>query len=620
MQSFPSIYKTAGKSALLAVLLTSLISCGGGGSSGGSKNSSSTSITSSSSSFSSSSISSAVTSYNLTYSASAGGSISGQSSQNVAAGNTGSSVTAIPAVNYRFTGWSDGSLKATRTDSNIQQSATLTANFAPENIWSTAPYSGAMSLEVLGPRSVNVIWGDNEPRTIMVVSDGITAEVSIGELPGVSWHVGVTSPFKLENLEVDQPVYVALQQDDVITAWSSTTPRKWIADGEIKTIQQMENGNIFLGGDFEYIAPDHGSAVLLPSARSGIANPTPLAFPHVNGLVYSAVDDGQGGWFIGGNFTKVGNHEKPGFAHIDRMGQVLPWQPVEGDIRQIKKRNGILYIGGNYKTASNSYLVALSAFEINNNTPEFHVELADPAGYPGYPASEYPTYVNQVELAKDRIYVHGHINFPDNIIAIDYNGNILNWPTELIDYFSPLKIVTFNNDLYIQTEVFMLPFFYKIDAAGKAGKLSFDLPGERLGGMFNDSEYLYINISFNAAAIDERPASYIRLDAQGNRKFLNLPYTYGPTVIHNEIMYYVNWKADEQQEELRAYDLGNNKDTSWLFSSYPSTISISDKTILISATKLLAGKNYRSGQAVLNENEELLPEITTDSSETRFHP
>ncbi|MBE8716694.1 hypothetical protein C4F51_05765 [Cellvibrio sp. KB43] len=475
-----------------------------------------------------------------------------------------------------------------------------------------------MSLEVLGPRSVNVSWDDNEPRTIMVISDGITAEVSIGELPGVSWHAGVTSPFKLENLKVDQPVYVALQQDDVITAWSSTTPRKWIADGEIKTIQQMENGNIFLGGDFEYIAPDHGSAVLLPSASSGIANPTPLAFPHVNGLVYSAVDDGQGGWFIGGNFTKVGNHEKPGFAHIDRMGQVLPWQPVEGDIRQIKKRNGILYIGGTYKTVSNSYLVALSAFEINNDTPEFHVELADPAGYP-----EYPTYVNQVELAKDRIYVHGHINFPDNIVAIDYNGNILNWPTELIDFFSPLKIVTFNNDLYIQTEVFMLPFFYKIDAAGKAGQLSFDLPGERLWGIFSDSEYLYINIAFNAAAIGEKPAGIIRLDAQGNRSFLNIPSSqipHGTTVVHDEIIYYINRHRDEQQVKLRAFSLKDNKDIPWATSSYPSTVSVSDDTVLISSTVLFAGRTYRPGQAVLNENEELLPEITTDSSGTRFHP
>lgn len=593
MQGFPSIRKFAINGTLLTVLFTTLIGCGG--SSGGSK--SSTPATSSSSS----SFSSVITSYNLTYNANSGGSISGQTSQTVTAGASGSSVTAVPAANYRFAGWSDGSLKATRIDDNVQQSATLTANFAPENLWSTAPYSGQMRLEVLGPRSVNVVWDDSEIRTIMVVSEGITADVSIGAPEGVSWHVGVTSPFKLENLKADIPVYVALQQDDVITAWSSTTPRKLMTDGEVKTVQQLDNGNILLSGDFEYIAPDHGSAVLLPAASSGIAHPTPLAFPHVNGLVYSAVDDGQGGWFIGGNFTRVGNQEKAGFAHIDNRGQVLPWQPVEGDIRQIKKRNGILYIGGNYKTASHSYLTAVSAFEINNNTPEFHVELADPAEHP-----EYPTNIYQVELATDRIYINSDLHLP---MALDFNGNVLNWPqpNQPALQLNTYQVVAFNNDLYLKGEIFMLPFFYKYDAAGKFSEVSFGLPGERLWGMFSDSEYLYMDIEFNAAAIGEQPANHIRLDVQGNRSFLNLPSWYGPIVVHDEIMYYANWRGDDQQGELRAFSLKDNKDITWGLSSYPHTIYVSDNTVLISANPILVGKAYRPGQALLNENEELLP-------------
>lgn len=604
MQSRPSIYK----SALLAALLTSLIGCGG--SSGGSKNSSSTSVTSSSSSFSSSSISSAVTSYNLTYGASAGGSISGQTSQDVAAGSSGSSVTAIPAANYRFTGWSDGSLKATRTDSNIQQSATLTANFAPENIWSTAPYSGAMSLEVLGPRSVNVIWDDNEPRTIMVISEGITAEVSIGAPEGVSWHVGVTSPFKLENLKADIPIYVALQQDDAITAWSSTTPRKLIVDGEIKTIQQMENGNIFLGGDFEYIAPDHGSAVLLPSASSGITNPTPLAFPHVNGLVYSAVDDGQGGWFIGGNFTKVGNHEKPGFAHIDQMGQVLPWQPVEGDIRQIKKRNDVLYIGGTYKTALNPALVAVSAFKINNNTPEFHVELATPVEDD---QRLQPLTVYQIELSSTRIYISGYMPPHKNVMAIDYSGNILNWPQQnSIQLSAPAGIALLGNDVYARvSDGFLSSEFFKANAGGEVTPLTFGLPQERVYRFYGDSEYLYARIQFNPTSNHQQSANHIQIDEAGNIRFLTLPLTDGIVSIYKGMMYYSKYWGDDyegqEQPEVLAYSLIEEKKINWSSPSYPHTIFVSDDTVLISADPILVGKSYRPGQALLNQNEELLP-------------
>ena len=74
----------------------------------------------------------AVNSYTLTYAAGAGGSISGTSPQTVDHGSDGTLVTAVPNTGYHFTSWSDGILTAARTDTNVTDDITVTANFADQ--------------------------------------------------------------------------------------------------------------------------------------------------------------------------------------------------------------------------------------------------------------------------------------------------------------------------------------------------------------------------------------------------------------------------------------------------------------------------------------------------------
>ena len=67
--------------------------------------------------------------YTLTYTSGGNGMISGTSPQTVTYGNSGSSVTAVPASGYQFVDWSDSSTDNPRTDTNVQADATYTANF-----------------------------------------------------------------------------------------------------------------------------------------------------------------------------------------------------------------------------------------------------------------------------------------------------------------------------------------------------------------------------------------------------------------------------------------------------------------------------------------------------------
>ena len=72
----------------------------------------------------------------LTYTADANGWISGDATQTVAFGASGTEVTAVPNANRHFVDWSDGSTENPRTDLNASNHITVMANFAyDESIW-----------------------------------------------------------------------------------------------------------------------------------------------------------------------------------------------------------------------------------------------------------------------------------------------------------------------------------------------------------------------------------------------------------------------------------------------------------------------------------------------------
>src|SRR5450759_2300413 len=68
--------------------------------------------------------------FTLSYTAGAGGTISGTSPQTVNSGASGTLVTAIPNAGYHFVSWSDGKLTPTRTDANVTGNITASATFA----------------------------------------------------------------------------------------------------------------------------------------------------------------------------------------------------------------------------------------------------------------------------------------------------------------------------------------------------------------------------------------------------------------------------------------------------------------------------------------------------------
>jgi uncharacterized repeat protein (TIGR02543 family) len=99
------------------------------------------------------------TTYTLTYTAGANGSIIGTSPQTVVSGADGSAVTAVPNSGYHFVNWSDSSTANPRTDTHVTANIEVAASFAadetptpppPPSGGGNGPIFGSLGGQVLG--------------------------------------------------------------------------------------------------------------------------------------------------------------------------------------------------------------------------------------------------------------------------------------------------------------------------------------------------------------------------------------------------------------------------------------------------------------------------------------
>lgn len=114
-----------------------------------------------------------------------------------------------------------------------------------------------------------------------------------------------------------------------------------VLNGEIR-----RNVILYLGGAFDYVGPATGAGVALDAGGVGVAD---MDFPRVNGPVHAVVADGGGGWFLGGEFSRVGDQARANLAQIDASGAVTAWAPeANGAVRALTLAGGVLYVGGEF--------------------------------------------------------------------------------------------------------------------------------------------------------------------------------------------------------------------------------------------------------------------------------
>ncbi|HKY75155.1 MAG TPA: hypothetical protein VJS45_03375, partial [Acidimicrobiia bacterium] len=109
---------------------------------------------------------------------------------------------------------------------------------------------------------------------------------------------------------------------EAAAAVSDTPDETWITNGDVNSVFRA-GSRIYLGGNFDQVGAATGSGVPLDPTTGARA----ASFPKVNGPVYAAVPDGAGGWYIGGDFTRVGDRSRHNAARILADGSVGAWNP-----------------------------------------------------------------------------------------------------------------------------------------------------------------------------------------------------------------------------------------------------------------------------------------------------
>lgn len=161
-------------------------------------------------------------------------------------------------------------------------------------------------------------------------------------------------------------------------AQPATTPERhfWQTDKDVYTVVET-NGVVYLGGAFTYVGPQSGKAGVV-SLTTGQAR---YDFPNINGTVLAIASDGSGGWFLGGQFTSVGDYLITNLVHVLSNNQVdVNWCPApDYRVLALACANNILYVGGDFQVISGlsrPYFAALDgtsgaaiawAPQVNNN-------------------------------------------------------------------------------------------------------------------------------------------------------------------------------------------------------------------------------------------------------------
>jgi len=134
----------------------------------------------------------------------------------------------------------------------------------------------------------------------------------------------------------------------------------WVTNGPVYTLARNET-TLFLGGKFTYAGPPTGSGLLTDGTTGALDN----RMPAVNGLIRCVVPDGAGGWYLGGDFTKIGGLPRNRLAHLLSDLSVDPaWNPdADGAVYSLLISGQDLIIGGAFTFlggVSRAYLASVS--------------------------------------------------------------------------------------------------------------------------------------------------------------------------------------------------------------------------------------------------------------------
>ena len=158
-----------------------------------------------------------------------------------------------------------------------------------------------------------------------------------------------------------------------------------------------------MAGAFTYIGPNTGTAGLFDWSTE-----TYVEKPRVTGFVLSTLFDNQGGYFVAGNVSQVGNIQVNGAAHILANGQVDPlFKPnLPGTIYTMALKGDTLFCGGTFFATGSFTATSLAAVRVSTGQRL--------AFNPNFNPGPTPNAVRSLLVVNDTLFLGGDFNTINN--------------------------------------------------------------------------------------------------------------------------------------------------------------------------------------------------------------
>ena len=139
----------------------------------------------------------------LTYTAESGGVVKGEVNQSIEIGLSGTLVSAVPDIGYKFVCWSDGKISARRTDQNVREDLNIIAYFEKETYSVKYLTQGEGTID--GEISQTLYYGETTSWVTAVVTDEAEYEF-------VGWSDGVKTKERRDIVTESFTVYAKFRE------------------------------------------------------------------------------------------------------------------------------------------------------------------------------------------------------------------------------------------------------------------------------------------------------------------------------------------------------------------------------------------------------------------------
>ena len=195
----------------------------------------------------------------------------------------------------------------------------------------------------------------------MIVPRPLAATLTLGLSLGLGGTaVAMPAPHDLASPDLAAHVLRTTPQQETA---DDLPPGAVVADGPIDQLSR-DGDTLYATGAFNRVGRYAGPGAVLSAGTGATVASATLA----DGQVSVVISDGDGGWYLGGDFTRIGGHPAGGLAHVLADGDVDPdFHPVaDGLVSAVALSGDTLWFGGQFDTVDGATRTNLAAVSVTD--------------------------------------------------------------------------------------------------------------------------------------------------------------------------------------------------------------------------------------------------------------